>query len=89
MDRVELLQMRVHSGITDRVIDPSDLGTAVQQRLQRQLSDAAKAIECVGGHKDSPAFVVASLSTACCSAIRSSEWIGSAAKALIRFSSTA
>ena len=87
MHGVELQQVGVHRRIADRVIDPGDLRAAFQQGLQRQLADAAKAVQGVDRHALSPAWVRPMSSTALCRAIRSSEASGNAVKAVIRLRS--
>ena len=87
MDAVEFQQMRLHRRIAHDVIDPGNPRPPLQQRLQRKLAHPAKTVQRVDGHALSPAPVCAIASTAFCSEIRSSEAIGSAAKALIRFCS--
>ena len=64
VDRVELQQVRVHRRIADGVVDPCDLNSALEQRLQRQLADPAQPVQRIDGHAGSPAPVLAKSSTA-------------------------
>ena len=42
--------MRVHRGITYRVVDKGDLCAALQERAKGEFADAAEAVESVCGH---------------------------------------
>jgi hypothetical protein len=50
MDGIKLQKMRVHRGITHRIVYESDLCAALQERTKGEFADAAKAIESVCGH---------------------------------------
>ena len=85
MHAVELQQMRVHLRIARGVVDPGDLGAALQQGAQGELSHPAKAVQCIGGHAADSLSVRARSSTARCSEIRSRLSMGRAAKPCRRF----
>ena len=89
VDGVELEQVRVHLRVAHRVVDPGDLCTALQQRLQGELADAAEPVQRVDGHAgvSVPAGVRPMSSTARCSDSRSRLSKGSAVKARMRFRS--